>query len=106
MPDMHPAFNFGMGYRTMKSIFVAAAVAIAVAGAAVSAQEAQEEAPREKKICRTERATGSLTRRTRICLTEAQWRELNGRTRKGLEEMGQSAAGGANSAWQPGSNGQ
>jgi hypothetical protein len=80
----------------MKSIWAAAAFAVAMTGVAASAQEAQEaeEAPREKKICRTERATGSLTRRTRICLTEAQWRELNDRTRRGHQEMSSAASGG------------
>ncbi len=90
----------------MRSLFVAAAVAMAATGVAASAQEAQDEAPREKKICRTERATGSLTRRTRICLTEAQWRELNSRTYRGVSEMQGQAAGGANPAQQPGNNGQ
>ena len=47
----------------------------------------------EKKICRTERATGSLTRRTRVCLTQAQWREIHDRTRRGVGEMQGTAAG-------------
>ena len=80
----------------MKSLFIAAAMAMAVTGVAASAQEAQDapEPPREKKICRTEKATGSLTRRTRTCLTEAQWRELNNRTRRGVDEMTSAASGG------------
>ena len=78
----------------MRIIGVAAAIALAAMGAAATAQEAQPEAEQEKKICRTSKMTGSLTRRSRICLTEAQWRELASRTRKGLEEMGQSASGG------------
>ena len=78
----------------MKSIFVVAALAMAVTGVAATAQEAETDSSQEKKICRTSKMTGSLTRRSRICLTEAQWRELASRTRKGLEEMGQSASGG------------
>ena len=91
----------------MKSISVAAAMAVAMTGVAVSAQEAQEaqEAPREKKICRTERATGSLTRRTRICMTEAQWRELNSRTYKGVSQMQGEASGGQAVANNPGPGG-
>lgn len=88
----------------MKHIVLAAAVALALTGPAALAQESQEpqeEPAREKKICRTDRMTGSLTRRTRICMTEAQWRELNARTRKGLDEMGQSGAGGTRSQWDP-----
>ena len=78
----------------MKSIFVVAALAMAVTGVAATAQEAETDSSQEKKICRTSKMTGSLTRRTRICMTEAEWRELATRTRKGLEEMGQSASGG------------
>jgi hypothetical protein len=49
---------------------------------------------KEKKICRTERATGSLTRRTRICMTEAQWREVNADTRRGMDDMTRDRVGG------------
>jgi predicted secreted protein len=60
---------------------------------AQSAESAEEEPKEEKKICRTDRATGSLTRRTRVCLTAAQWRELNSRTKRGMDEMQRSASG-------------
>ena len=91
----------------MKSLFIASVMAMAVSGPAASAQEAQDapEPPREKKICRTERATGSLTRRTRTCLTEAQWRELNSRTYKGVSEMQGQASGGQAVANNPGAGG-
>ena len=89
----------------MKVVLVAAAMALAVTGIAASAQEAQDEAPPEKKICRTERATGSLTRRTRICLTEAQWREVNSRTHKGVSEMQGQASGGQAVANNPSAGG-
>ncbi|HWK42662.1 MAG TPA: hypothetical protein VNR60_12120 [Croceibacterium sp.] len=73
-----------------------AAAALAMTATSAIAAESTENAEEksEKKICRTERMTGSLTRSTRICLTEAQWREVNDRTRRGLDEMGRSAAGG------------
>jgi hypothetical protein len=61
--------------------------------AATNAQPNAEEPADEKKICRTERATGSLTRRTRVCLTAAQWREINARTYRGVSEMQGSASG-------------
>jgi hypothetical protein len=48
----------------------------------------------EKKVCRTERATGSLTRRTRVCLTAAQWREVNSRTYRGVSQMQGESSGG------------
>ena len=72
---------------------LAAALAFAVAAPAVAAEDAPKAPEKEKKICRTELATGSRVRKHRVCLTEAEWRELATRTRKGLEEMGQSASG-------------
>ena len=57
-------------------------------------QPAQQAAQPEKKVCRTERATGSLTRRTRVCLTAAQWREVHNRTRAGIDEVVGDASGG------------
>lgn len=76
----------------MRNGFLAAMMLLA-SSASFATEPNDAEARQEKKICRVEKATGSLTRRTRICLTEAQWRELNNRTRKGLEEMGQSGSG-------------
>lgn len=61
--------------------------------APTNAQANAEEPADEKKICRTERATGSLTRRTRVCMTAAQWREINARTYRGVSEMQGSASG-------------
>lgn len=91
----------------MKSIIVAAVLAFGLVGAAASAQGTQgaQEEPKEKKICRTDKSTGSLTRRTRVCMTEAEWRELNSKVRRGLEEMGQSASGGTAVANNPGPGG-
>ena len=81
----------------MKPTFVGA-VALGFAAAAVAAppqeQGAQAEPAPERKICRTEQVTGSLTRRTRICLTEAQWREVHARTKKGLDDFVGGASGG------------
>ena len=83
----------------MKISIVALAMLVATTGVSASAQEAPEtqavpEAPKDKKVCRNEKMTGSLTRRTRICLTEAQWREVNSRTYKGVSEMQNQASGG------------
>ena len=77
----------------MKSIFVVAALAMAVTGVAATAQEAEPDSSQEKKICRTSKMTGSLTRRTRICMTDAEWRELANRTRRGLDELVGGASG-------------
>jgi len=63
------------------------------ASTATNAADDGAEAQEEKKVCRTERATGSLTRRTRVCMTAAQWREINSKTYKGVTEMQGSASG-------------
>jgi hypothetical protein len=61
---------------------------------ASTATAAAAESEDEKKICRTERATGSLTRRTRVCMTAAQWREINAKTMRGVSEMQGQGSGG------------
>jgi hypothetical protein len=85
----------------MKNRILGAALLVAAGGVLAAPpqeqpaqQSAQQAAQPEKKICRTERATGSLTRRTRICLTAAQWREINDRTRHGIDEFVGDASGG------------
>jgi hypothetical protein len=95
----------------MKSIIMIAALAVGATGAAASAQGtqqaqgAQEEAKEEKKVCRTDRSTGSLTRRTRVCMTAAEWREVNARTYKGVSEMQGMASGSQAVANNPGPGG-
>ena len=51
------------------------------------------EPAKAKKICRTYKVTGSLTRRNRICRTEAEWREADLATSKGVSDMQGSASG-------------
>jgi predicted secreted protein len=47
---------------------------------------------KEKKICRTDRMTGSLTRRQRICLTESEWRRVSSETQQGFNDYVNSAS--------------
>jgi hypothetical protein len=95
----------------MKGVIWAAAILMAGTSVAAAAQEAQnQQAPAEqqddnKKVCRTERSTGSLTRRTRVCMTAAQWREVNARTYKGVTEMQGTASGSQAIANNPGAGG-
>jgi len=90
--------------RCLLAALAASSAAIAYAAApdgnepeaaevAASRTEAVAEPEDERKICRTERVTGSLTRRSRICLTEAQWREVHDRTRRGVGDLQNSASG-------------
>ena len=87
----------------MKGVIWAATIVMAATSIAASAQETQSgqaatdtgtQAQDEKKICHTEKATGSLTRRTRVCLTAAQWREVQSRTYNGVREMQGEGSGG------------
>lgn len=80
--------------------------ATASPAAATNAQSEAADPADDKKICRTERATGSLTRRTRVCMTAAQWREINSKTYRGVTEMQGQAAGGTNSSFSSAGSGQ
>ena len=85
----------------MKNRILGAAMLVGAAGALAAppqerpAQQASQQAAQpERKICRTEKATGSLTRRTRVCMTAAQWREINSKTMRGVSEMQGQGSGG------------
>jgi hypothetical protein len=65
---------------------LAATLAFAVAAPAVAAADAPKAPEKEKKICRTELATGSRVRKHRVCMTEAEWRELNAQTKKNIDD--------------------
>lgn len=65
------------------------------AGEGEARSEAAAAPEEEEMVCRTERITGSLTRRKRTCMTAAQWAELERRTYQGLNDFTRSAAGGA-----------
>jgi predicted secreted protein len=64
-----------------------AGMAVLMATAPGSAQDKKEDAPTEKKICRSEKITGSRTRVQRICMTKAEWDELAAGTRKDVDKM-------------------
>jgi hypothetical protein len=50
-------------------------------------KDADAQSEKEKKICRTEKATGSRTRVTRICMTQSQWDNLAQNTARSVENM-------------------
>ncbi|MFB0611340.1 hypothetical protein [Aurantiacibacter poecillastricola] len=53
-----------------------------------------EEDRGDEVVCRTERVTGSLTRRRRTCMTRDEWAALESRTRDDMIRSGSRAAGG------------
>ncbi|WAT18274.1 hypothetical protein OZN62_01480 [Aurantiacibacter sp. MUD11] len=55
-------------------------------------EEAEEDDPSQEVVCRTERVTGSLTRRRRICMTRSEWDDVEAATRQGLSQMRGSGA--------------
>jgi hypothetical protein len=62
-----------------------------------NAEETQEEEDDSGNeiVCRTERVTGSLTRRTRTCLTRNEWNDIRAQTRDEVNRMTRTASGGA-----------
>jgi hypothetical protein len=73
----------------MKFKFVlASSLAVVLAAPVLAADNDSEDGEKkEKVICRSERATGSLARKTRVCLTQSQWDELNAKTRKDIDDF-------------------
>ena len=75
-----------MGPMKRLAIAAAAAVLMTATGGAEEPRD-DREAEQEKRICRSEKMTGSLTRVRRICLTRSEWSRLAEVTRKGVEEL-------------------
>ena len=67
----------------------AAMLVLAASGASAKDEDNSQtaEAAKEKKICKTEKVTGSLTRVRRTCLTQREWDRLSELTRKGVEGL-------------------
>lgn len=73
---------------------------LAMAGAAIlmlgmtSAAGASEpsDATKEKKVCKSEKITGSLTRVRRVCLTQREWDRISVDVNRTLNRLGRSAA--------------
>ncbi len=69
------------------------------AAQAVQASQQEDEIEEEEDdrgsevVCRTERVTGSLTRRNRTCLTRDEWDLVERRTKDELDRMGRNASG-------------
>ena len=72
----------------MKALCIMASAMLMSATGAL-AQEAipEQAAQQEKRICKTDKMTGSLTRRTRTCLTRSQWSRLSEGSQKNAEDI-------------------
>jgi hypothetical protein len=72
-----------------KHFLLASAVLLATGTMSFAAEpsaktEGSQAAKQEKKICKSEKLTGSLTRVRRTCLTQAQWDDLAESTRRSV----------------------
>lgn len=75
----------------MKKVWLIA-LTLAVPAVAFAAPEngsAPADPPKkEKKICRSEDVTGSLTRVNRVCMTQREWDELATQTGRSMNNLG------------------
>lgn len=71
----------------LATTLIMASSSVAIAQDQAPATEKEDAAKPEKKVCKSEKMTGSLTRVKRTCLTAAQWDELAERTRKGVNDL-------------------
>ncbi len=85
-----------------KLSIVAAAILLTATGALAEETTGETAAKQEKKICKTEKMTGSLTRVRRTCLTQAQWDRLAELTRKGVDDLDRRAGTNGGSSAAPG----
>ena len=74
--------------------FTVLALVLASGGHAQASPDPATAATDEKKICRTEKMTGSLTRVRRVCLTATEWDDLRRNTKHSFEDNVRGAAGG------------
>ena len=69
-------------------LLIAAALAVGLSGTALAADDSKTpDAPKEKKICRTETVTGSLIARRRICMTKAEWDQVEAANKQNIDKF-------------------
>jgi hypothetical protein len=67
-------------------ILLAVALAAGLSAPAIAGDDnSDQDAPKEKKICRTETVTGSLISKRRICMTKAEWDRYEQANREQLD---------------------
>jgi len=68
------------------------AMAIVTPAAHAKDRDADAQPDPNKKICRNEKMTGSLTRVTRTCMTQAEWAKLAETTNKSIDDLNRNQA--------------
>ena len=71
--------------RALGMMLMAGAVLAAPAWA--SPDQKKEDAPKEKKVCRQSRATGSIIRNMRRCHTAEEWAEIDEKTGNDISDF-------------------
>ena len=71
----------------MKSGYLFAAAIAVVFSTSAWAADADKDAVKEKKICRTETVTGSLIAKRRVCLTKTEWDKVAAETKRNLDDL-------------------
>ena len=74
----------------MKKTAILLAAALLMTGTAATAQsdsEGREDAQQEKRICKNQKITGSLTRVRRTCLTQREWDRMAEGTRRNIANL-------------------
>jgi hypothetical protein len=74
------------------AIILATAAALMTGAYALAEEPAKApDAKQEKKICKTEKLTGSLTRVRRICMTRTEWDKLAEGTNRDIDALARDA---------------
>lgn len=67
-------------------------LALALGAQVVHAADKDDAPDPNKKVCKSEKVTGSLTRVNRICMTQAEWAKLAEKTNKSVEDLNRNQA--------------
>jgi hypothetical protein len=81
----------------MRISFLLAAATFLMAGTAVAAapqntSSSNEGAAKEKRVCKSEKITGSLTRVRRVCMTQREWDQLSENAQRGVNDISRDAS--------------
>lgn len=64
----------------------------AVVAAPQNTSSSNEGAAKEKRVCKSEKITGSLTRVRRVCMTQREWDQLSESAQRGVNDISRDAS--------------
>ncbi len=74
----------------MKTLAIAIAAIVIAATSAAAAEPKADEAKQEqneKKVCKSQKMTGSLTRVRRVCMTQREWDQVAESSQRGVNAL-------------------